>query len=235
MLDILQSFHSIPTFSSAPSAPSAPSVRNALPVEPVSPVAPIAPLVSRYNLRVFEAEDEAAQASLRSSASVNNDRMPSSPPPLVRTQPSGLLGQMIRQTLNDYIQSRQTEMWQMTREVVSRFWGVNDDDYNYDMDNIDDELIIEINLLVNEERDEQRVTNRPFEMADLRRCGSLVEMDKMIDEDSKECSICFDAFDEENPHFKTECNHSFHPRCLHTWLNRKHNCPICRHLFAQTR
>ncbi len=28
---------------------------------------------------------------------------------------------------------------------------------------------------------------------------------------------------------KTECNHIFCVVCLESWINYKHNCPVCRH------
>lgn len=40
----------------------------------------------------------------------------------------------------------------------------------------------------------------------------------------QKCTICFS----DNPNCKSKCNHYFCKSCILTWLNIKHNCPLCR-------
>jgi hypothetical protein len=41
----------------------------------------------------------------------------------------------------------------------------------------------------------------------------------------EECSICL----ESETNVTLLCNHTFHKKCIDEWLNKKNNCPICRH------
>ena len=42
---------------------------------------------------------------------------------------------------------------------------------------------------------------------------------------SATCSICH----ENECDMITDCNHSFHRRCLNRWTERRQTCPVCRH------
>jgi hypothetical protein len=46
--------------------------------------------------------------------------------------------------------------------------------------------------------------------------------------DDKECSICHDKIMENTPTMITPCLHTYHFRCLRTWLNSNDTCPYCR-------
>lgn len=59
---------------------------------------------------------------------------------------------------------------------------------------------------------------------------SREEIDQLSD---KTCIICREEFDAEthtqaDTPRKLPCNHIFHFRCLHSWLERQQNCPTCR-------
>jgi hypothetical protein len=45
---------------------------------------------------------------------------------------------------------------------------------------------------------------------------------------SGQCSICLDLLDTQEVLSKTDCNHYFHPDCLHPWVTSKRTCPLCR-------
>ncbi len=47
--------------------------------------------------------------------------------------------------------------------------------------------------------------------------------------ESKECLICIDYFNDDDEVLKIECNHLFHKNCIKGWLCEESNkCPICR-------
>lgn len=46
-----------------------------------------------------------------------------------------------------------------------------------------------------------------------------------------ECAVCLDdieVLDENHNRVTLACNHLFHSECIGQWLERHHNCPICR-------
>jgi hypothetical protein len=49
------------------------------------------------------------------------------------------------------------------------------------------------------------------------------------EEDYDSCPICLEKlFLYEDKHIITKCNHTFHKKCITTWIIKKSNCPICR-------
>ena len=43
-----------------------------------------------------------------------------------------------------------------------------------------------------------------------------------------ECAICLEK---DNNKFTTlKCNHTFHKKCISTWLNNNNTCPYCREI-----
>lgn len=48
----------------------------------------------------------------------------------------------------------------------------------------------------------------------------------IINEMSKECSICHESLIEDI--HKTECGHSYHKNCLDSWIKKSKTCPLCR-------
>ena len=45
----------------------------------------------------------------------------------------------------------------------------------------------------------------------------------------KYCSICLEKINKCERHITlTECNHTFHKKCLKQWLNKNNTCPNCR-------
>ncbi|EOY34177.1 Uncharacterized protein TCM_041929 [Theobroma cacao] len=44
-----------------------------------------------------------------------------------------------------------------------------------------------------------------------------------------ECAICLEEFEEEdNWRVLFQCKHKFHKLCIHQWLVKHENCPLCR-------
>lgn len=46
------------------------------------------------------------------------------------------------------------------------------------------------------------------------------------------CSICLEAFTEQNPVTVTSCKHDYHLQCILEWSQRSKECPICWQLFV---
>ena len=44
----------------------------------------------------------------------------------------------------------------------------------------------------------------------------------------KNCSICLDEFNENELLFQLICNHYYHKKCIHDWLQKNKSCPLCR-------
>jgi hypothetical protein len=42
------------------------------------------------------------------------------------------------------------------------------------------------------------------------------------------CSICLDSLNRHETSTLQSCGHTFHARCLDTWLLAQHTCPLCR-------
>uniref|UniRef100_A0AC35GLW2 RING-type domain-containing protein n=1 Tax=Panagrolaimus sp. PS1159 TaxID=55785 RepID=A0AC35GLW2_9BILA len=43
-----------------------------------------------------------------------------------------------------------------------------------------------------------------------------------------ECTICLSPLTPSNTYAITKCGHTFHQRCIRTWLRDASNCPTCR-------
>ncbi|KAK9290700.1 hypothetical protein L1049_008874 [Liquidambar formosana] len=55
-----------------------------------------------------------------------------------------------------------------------------------------------------------------------------------VDIPATECAICLGEFaDGEKIRLLPKCNHSFHVRCIDTWLVLHSSCPNCRHSLAE--
>lgn len=55
------------------------------------------------------------------------------------------------------------------------------------------------------------------------------ETERDSTEDTSECAVCLERFKTgENCRLLTNCNHSFHVKCIDSWLVQTPYCPICR-------
>lgn len=52
--------------------------------------------------------------------------------------------------------------------------------------------------------------------------------------DCKECSICYEEFNNDSLVSILNCNHFFHTECIKKWGNRNNTCPICREKIPLT-
>lgn len=43
----------------------------------------------------------------------------------------------------------------------------------------------------------------------------------------EECTICMEVLI-NTTRTTTECNHTYHTKCLDIWMKRNSNCPLCR-------
>ncbi len=47
-----------------------------------------------------------------------------------------------------------------------------------------------------------------------------------------DCTICLDKIKNDNNQVTTyECNHTFHLKCLNSWVMKSQTCPICRQIL----
>ncbi|ORM40905.1 RING-H2 finger protein ATL11 [Babesia sp. Xinjiang] len=47
-------------------------------------------------------------------------------------------------------------------------------------------------------------------------------------EDAKQCSICLDAYEQDQLIRRLACTHGYHKGCIDEWLSRSTVCPICK-------
>ncbi|EYU42111.1 hypothetical protein ABFS82_05G003500 [Erythranthe guttata] len=47
----------------------------------------------------------------------------------------------------------------------------------------------------------------------------------------EECPTCLEEYTEENPKIIAKCSHHYHLSCIYEWMERSHNCPVCRELM----
>tara|TARA_B100001094_G_scaffold319286_1_gene363911 strand:+ start:9478 stop:10035 length:558 start_codon:yes stop_codon:yes gene_type:complete len=53
--------------------------------------------------------------------------------------------------------------------------------------------------------------------------------------DSEQCPICLENFEEGMTIVETQCNHKFHNACISRWLQNNTSCPVCRESFLEQR
>jgi len=58
-------------------------------------------------------------------------------------------------------------------------------------------------------------------------------MNKNLDEESRNCPICLDQFEEGQEVRFLWCLHRFHRNCVDQWLEKHTNCPICKKDFSE--
>lgn len=76
----------------------------------------------------------------------------------------------------------------------------------------------ELNSIFNE-----RIINRPA-ILDIK----SQKYDNIINIDCKECSICYEEFNDDSSVSILKCKHTFHTGCIKKWGVRNNTCPICR-------
>lgn len=51
----------------------------------------------------------------------------------------------------------------------------------------------------------------------------------LVDENNRECCICFEAHHLKDRVIRLPCAHIYHPECIVDWLKRSCTCPVCRY------
>ena len=46
--------------------------------------------------------------------------------------------------------------------------------------------------------------------------------------ESVECAVCLEALQADDVARDLPCHHTFHRKCIDTWLSSNHTCPVCR-------
>jgi len=69
----------------------------------------------------------------------------------------------------------------------------------------------------------------PWFLAQLRthQSASFFQVELQESSDENDCSICYDNPDHTMVHLPN-CKHSYHRKCILTWLGYQLSCPVCR-------
>jgi len=67
---------------------------------------------------------------------------------------------------------------------------------------------------------------------DIERIAPLIDETTIPEEDS--CPICLEPLNTLRYKRRTQCGHTFCSECLHEWLRKKPNCPLCNHSFIHS-
>ena len=54
--------------------------------------------------------------------------------------------------------------------------------------------------------------------------------ENVVKEESKDCSICLQSYNEGDELVRLPCGHKFHV-CLDSWIRIRSNCPYCRRVL----
>ena len=60
------------------------------------------------------------------------------------------------------------------------------------------------------------------------------EKEQEQEKEQEDCPICLQPLNNKNELETTECNHTFHKKCLHTWCMTSETCPLCRNELPET-
>ena len=64
--------------------------------------------------------------------------------------------------------------------------------------------------------------------------GSKQKQKENEKEELRNCTICFDNFEQDETIKILPCLHSFHANCVDTWLERRPICPVCKYDISTT-
>ena len=99
--------------------------------------------------------------------------------------------------------------------------------------NFDDTFLL--NFLINENAEytdiETPLNNYDLKNQERMKYGDfkISHNNKNKSNDNSKCLICLDNFEDIEIIINLKCNHTFHNKCLETWLSHYNNkCPTCR-------
>jgi hypothetical protein len=146
----------------------------------------------------------------------------------------------------DYIYSQLNNQFYNVSEITEQLFGYSNfyDNYAFrDFENIKTIVFKQLKKIFDsEERNNflRDIVEERYERNKVRLILTQEEIEKLpscvyenyaltIQENNKQCSICFDDFEKTSECKSLKCNHIFHSNCVTEWLsNYSHKCPVCR-------
>ena len=91
-----------------------------------------------------------------------------------------------------------------------------------DSDSEDEELLEMIATLAKSEIINHKLTEDPLTGQQLKKL-QVIKLNSV-----EECSICCCEMNKKANHIRLNCTHTFHKKCIASWLGKNPFCPMCR-------
>jgi len=82
--------------------------------------------------------------------------------------------------------------------------------------------------VVQEEMQEQGATPSASQKSIRQLPTIVVSSEDLVDENNRECCICFEEHNIGDKVIRLPCAHIYHSKCITEWLSRHCTCPVCR-------
>jgi len=71
-------------------------------------------------------------------------------------------------------------------------------------------------------------SSQPQERLDRESIRRIINNTVQTENDTEQCPVCLETFEEGMTVVETPCNHKFHNNCISRWLQSHSTCPVCR-------